>query len=145
VPEEEYTIPIGQADLKRSGSDITLVSWSKNVYLTLEVAKDLESQGISAEVLDLRTLRPLDTQALLSSVAKTHRCLIIQEQHLVASYGAYLSHLICDQIFDELDAPVKVVSALECPLPYSKALEEVVLPSKNRILHAVHELLEGGI
>lgn len=141
VPEGEYLIPIGKADIKRQGSDVTLITWSKNVFLVLEVAQELEQQGISAEVVDLRTLRPLDKEAVFNSVAKTHRCVIIQEQHEVASYGAYLSHLISTEIFDELDAPVGLVSTLEAPMPYSKALEVVLLPSKERIIEKVKAVL----
>jgi pyruvate dehydrogenase E1 component beta subunit len=145
VPEEEYTIPIGRADIKREGSDITLISWSKNVFLTLKVADALASEGISAEVIDLRTLRPLDKETVLNSVSKTHRALIIQEQHLVASYGTYLSHLITTEIFDELDAPVGLVSSLEVPMPYSKPLEEVVLPSEKRCIEEARRVLEGSL
>lgn len=143
VPEEEYTIPIGVADIKREGSDITLISWSKNVFLTLQVAEALAEQGISAEAIDLRTLRPLDEAAVLNSVAKTNRCLIIQEQHEIASYGSWLAHLIQSKIFDSLDAPVGLVSSLEVPMPYSKALEVHVLPSKERCIAAAHKVLEG--
>lgn len=141
VPEEEYTIPIGVADIKRQGSDVTLITWGKNVFLTLDVAKDLEAQGISAEVIDLRTLRPLDTQAIFNSVAKTHRVVVIQEQHSVASYGAYLAHLIQHEIFDELDAPIGLVSSLEAPMPYSKPLEAIVLPNKERCLEEIRRVL----
>lgn len=139
VPEEEYIIPIGKADIKREGTDITIISWSKNVFIALDTAKELEKQGISAEVVDLRTLRPLDKEAIFKSVAKTHRCLIIQEQNLVASYGAYISHLINSEIFDELDAPVRLLSSLEVPMPYSKSLEAVILPNKDK---AVAEALK---
>lgn len=143
VPEQEYLIPLGVADIKKRGSDITLITWSKNVFLSLEVAAALDAQGISAEVLDLRTLRPLDTEAILTSVAKTHRVLIVQEQHEMASFGAYISHLIQREIFDELDAPVGLVSSLEVPMPYSKSLESVILPSKDRCVAAAHKVLEG--
>ena len=143
VPEEEYLVPIGVADIKREGTDITLITWSKNVFLTLQVAEALAEEGVSAEVIDLRTLRPLDKQAVLNSVAKTHRALIIQEQHLVASYGAYLSHVISTEVFDELDAPVGLVSSLEVPMPYSKSLEAVVLPSKERCLEEARKVLHG--
>lgn len=144
VPEEEYLIPIGVADLKREGSDITLISWSKNVFMTLEVAEQLsEEHGISADVIDLRTLRPLDTVAITDSIKKTNRVVIIQEQHEVASYGAYLSHYISTKLFDFLDAPVQLVSSLEAPMPYSKALETVILPSKERCISACLEALEG--
>lgn len=138
VPEEEYLVPIGKADIKREGSDVTIVTWSKNLFLALDAAEELAQQGISAEVIDLRTLRPLDRETLFNSVAKTNRCVVLQEQHEVASYGAYLSHLISTDIFDELDAPVKLISTLEAPIPYSKALEVVLLPSKERVIEAVH-------
>ncbi len=140
VPEEEYIIPIGKGDIKKEGSDVTLITWSKNVFLTLKVAEKLSELGISAEVLDLRTLRPLDTELIFNSVAKTHRCVIIQEQHSVASFGAYLSHLIQSSIFDELDAPIEVVSCLEVPMPYSRKLEEVILPSEERCIEAVRKV-----
>jgi len=141
VPEGEYTIPLGVADVKKEGSDITLISWSKNVFLALETANALEQQGISAEVLDLRTLRPLDEEAIFNSVAKTNRVLIIQEQHEMASFGAYISHLISSRIFDELDAPVGLVSSLEVPMPYSKSLESVILPSKDTCVEAALRVL----
>jgi pyruvate dehydrogenase E1 component beta subunit len=140
VPEGEYLIPIGKADIKREGTDVTLITWSKSVFLTLDVAAALAQEGISAEVIDLRTLRPVDREAVLTSVAKTHRCVIVQEQHEVASYGSWLSHMIGTEIFDELDAPVKLVSTLEAPMPYSKALEVVLLPSKERIMQAVRDV-----
>lgn len=143
VPLEEYLIPLGKADIKRVGSDITIISWSKNVHMALQVADELQNAGVSAEVVDLRTLRPLDKDAVLNSVAKTHRVLVIQEEHQVASYGAFLGHLIATEVFDELDAPVGLVSSLEIPMPYSKALEAVVLPSKERCLAEAWKVLEG--
>lgn len=141
VPEEEYIIPLGVADVKKEGSDLTIITWSKNVFLSLDVAKQLEAEGISAEVLDLRTLRPLDRDAIFRSVSKTHRALIIQEQHEVASFGAYISHLISTEIFDELDAPVQMVSSLEVPMPYAKTLEAAILPSKEKCLEAARKVL----
>lgn len=141
VPEGEYTIPIGKADIKRQGEDLTIISWSKNVFLALQVADAIAAEGIKAEVIDLRSLRPLDTDTIFNSIAKTHRALIIQEQHLVSSYGAYLSHLITSSIFDELDAPVSLVSSLEAPISYAKTLESAVLPSKERCIEEVKRLL----
>lgn len=141
VPEEEYLIPIGKADIKREGTDVTLISWSKNIFMVLDAAEALQEQGISAEVIDLRTLRPLDKKTIFSSVAKTNRVVIVQEQHPMSSYGAYLSHLIATEMFDYLDAPAQVVSSLDCPMPYSKALEEVILPSVKKIVHEVKTVL----
>ena len=141
VPEEEYTIPFGVADIKKQGSDVTLVTWSKNVFMTLKAAAKLEQEGISAEVIDLRTLRPLDKDAIYNSVAKTNRVVVVQEQHSVASFGAYISHLISTEIFDELDAPVGLVSMPEVPMPYSKALEQVLIPSEEVVIDAVKKVL----
>jgi pyruvate dehydrogenase E1 component beta subunit len=143
VPEEEYLVPIGKAEVKREGKDITLVTWSKNLFLTQQVAEDLDKRNISAEIVDLRTLRPLDTETLFASVRKTHRVCIIQEQHQMASYGGWLSHLIQRELFDELDAPIGLVSSLDVPMPYSKALEVVVLPSKERCIEEITKVIEG--
>jgi pyruvate dehydrogenase E1 component beta subunit len=142
VPQEEYVIPIGVADVKKEGKDITLISWSKMVHVALEAATELEKDGISAEVIDLRTLRPLDKQAIFNSVSKTHRVVIVQEQHSVASYGAYLSHLISTEMFDELDAPVGMVSSAESPYPYSKALEPFIMTNKSTVLPVVRSVLD---
>jgi pyruvate dehydrogenase E1 component beta subunit len=141
VPEQEYTVPIGKADIKRDGSDVTIITWSKSLFIVLEAAEMLQAEGISAEVVDLRTLRPLDRDAIFASVAKTHRVVVVQEQHEVASYGAFISHLVSTELFDELDAPVQLVSTLEVPMPYSKRLEEVVLPGKKWVVDAVHRVL----
>ena len=141
VPEEEYLIPIGKADIKREGTDVTLISWSRSLFVTLQVAEKLAEQGINAEVLDIRTLRPLDKEAVLNSVAKTHRCIIIQDQYEIASYGAYLSHLIQREIFDELDAPVGLVSTMDVPMPYSKVLENYLRPNVENCLPEIEKIL----
>ncbi len=141
VPEEEYTIPIGVADVKREGSDVTLITWSKNVFLTLKAAEKLAADGISAEVIDLRSLRPLDTEAIARSLKKTNRTVIIQEQHEMASYGAFLSHHISTELFDYLDAPVSLISCPDVPMPYSKALEKVILPSEEQVVEAAKKVL----
>jgi pyruvate dehydrogenase E1 component beta subunit len=141
VPEEEYLIPIGVADIKHPGSDVTLISWSKNVFMALEAAEKLQQSGISTEVIDLRTLRPLDKQAIFTSVKKTNRVVILQEQHPVCSYGSYLSHLISTELFDHLYAPVELISSMDCPMPYSKSLEAAVLPSVAQVIETVKRTL----
>jgi pyruvate dehydrogenase E1 component beta subunit len=140
VPDGEYLIPLGKADIKKPGKDVTIISWSKNVHLALMVAEELEKINIDAEVIDLRSLRPLDTQTIFSSVKKTNRAVVIQEQHEVASFGSYLAFLIQRDCFDYLDAPVEVVSSLEVPMPYSGVLEEIVFPSVPRALEAVKKV-----
>lgn len=141
VPKGEHLVPIGKADIKRKGSDITLITWSKMLFLTMQVADELAKQGISAEIVDLRSLRPLDKETIFNSVAKTHRVAVIQEQHSVASFGAYISHLIQSEIFDELDAPVGVISSLEAPLSYARVLEDFVMPSVPRCLEEIKKIL----
>ena len=141
VPQEEYLIPLGSADIKRQGTDITLISWSKMVHLTMTVAELLSEKGISAEVVDIRTLRPLDKETIFRSVAKTHRAVVIQEQHAVSSYGAYIGHLITREIFDELDAPVGLVSSKECPFPYSPGLEPYIMTNKERCLEEINNIM----
>jgi len=140
VPDGEYLIPLGKADIKKPGKDVTIISWSKNVHLALMVAEELEKINIDAEVIDLRSLRPLDTETIFSSVKKTNRAVVIQEQHEVASFGSYLAFLIQRDCFDYLDAPVEVVSSLEVPMPYSGVLEEIVFPSVPRALEAVKKV-----
>lgn len=145
VPEEEYYVPIGKAEVKKEGTDVSLITWSKNLFLTQKVEAELAKEGISAEIVDLRTLRPLDKETLLNSVKKTNKAVVIQEQHEVASYGAYLAHVIQSEIFDYLDAPVGLVSTEEVPMPYSKPLEEVILPSVERCVREVKGVCEGTI
>jgi pyruvate dehydrogenase E1 component beta subunit len=140
VPDGEYLLPLGKADIKKPGKDVTIISWSKNVHLALMVAEELEKINIDAEVIDLRSLRPLDTETIFSSVKKTNRAVVIQEQHEVASFGSYLAFLIQRDCFDYLDAPVEVVSSLEVPMPYSGVLEEIVFPSVPRALEAVKKV-----
>ena len=141
VPEEEYVIPIGTADVKREGSDITLITWSKTYFLVQQVAEALEEEGISAEIIDLRSLRPLDEETLFQSVAKTNRAVVIQEQHQVASYGAYIAQLISRECFDDLDAPVGLASSREAPIPFSMGLEPHVLVNKDLILAEIRKTL----
>ncbi|MCS6961756.1 MAG: pyruvate dehydrogenase complex E1 component subunit beta [Deltaproteobacteria bacterium] len=140
VPDEEYLIPLGKGDIKKEGKDVTLISWSKNVHLALKVAEELEQDNIDAEVVDLRSLRPLDKDLIFGSVRKTNRVVVIQEQHEISSYGSYLAYLIQKDCFDYLDAPVEVVSSLEVPMPYSLSLEEIVFPSVARCKEAVYSV-----
>ena len=141
VAEGEYLSEIGKADTKREGSDITLIAWSKTVHTCLEAAKILAEQGHSAEVIDLRTIRPLDEKAVLESVIKTNRALIVQESSAQASVGAWLGHLIQEKVFDHLDAPVKLLSGEDCPYPYAKNLEALMVPDAQKISEIAKSLL----
>src|SRR5258708_5021461 len=125
VPEGEYLTPIGKADVKRAGSDVTLVCHSKTVALTLKAAEQLAEQSVSAEVLDLRSLRPMDETAVLESVAKTNRCVVVEEGWPHAGIGAQVVDIIQRDAFDQLDAPVLRGSQADVPMPYNKFLERL--------------------
>ena len=141
VPGGEHVVPLGVADLKRPGRDVTLVAWSKMVHTALKAADTLAGEGIEAEVLDLRTLRPLDERALLDSVARTHRCVIVQEGWPFAGIAAELITLIVEKAFDDLDAPPERITNLDVPMPYARNLENEVLPSAERVATAVRKML----
>ncbi len=137
VPEGEFLIPIGEADIKREGSDVTLIGWSKMLHLCMKTAEILAEHGIDAEVLDPRTLRPLDMGTILESVRKTHRVVIVEEAWPYASVGAEISDRIYHEAFDSLDAPIERVNGEDVPIPYAKNLEQAVLPSPEKIIAAV--------
>jgi pyruvate dehydrogenase E1 component beta subunit len=138
VPDEEYLTPIGVADIKRPGRDATIICHSKTVAPALNAAKTLEAEGIDCEVLDLRTIRPLDEQAILASVARTNRVVIAEEGWGFASVGAQVSDLIQREAFDDLDHPVIRVHQAEVPMPYNKHLERAAKVDAARIVAAVH-------
>ncbi len=142
VPEtDDHIVPIGQAEIKRAGDDVTLITYSRSLYATLEAAEQLASEGVNAEVIDLRTIRPLDLETLLNSVTKTHRAVIIEESWPYCGLGSGISDRIMQQAFDELDAPIRRVSVLDAPIPYSKAMEVPMLPNAERIIAAVNDVL----
>ena len=141
VPEEEYTIPIGVAEVKREGRDVTIVAYSKMLLLALEVAEDLEKEGISAEVVDPRTLRPLDTRTIIESVKKTNRTVVIESGAGFAGIGSEIATIISEQAFDYLDAPVERVTGANAPMPYAKNLERAKVPGKERVVAAVKKAL----
>jgi pyruvate/2-oxoglutarate/acetoin dehydrogenase E1 component len=141
VPEEEYVIPLGQADVKREGSDVTIVAWSKMISVALKAAERLQEEGISCEIVDPRTLRPLDETPILASVQKTNRCVIVEEGWPYAGLGAQLAYLIHREAFTDLDAPVTRVTGADVPMPYAKNLEYLATPSPARIVAAVREVL----
>jgi len=141
VPAGEHVVPLGVADVKRQGRDVTLVTWSKMLHATLKAAEQLAGEGIEAEVLDLRTIRPMDEDAVLASVRKTHRCVVVQEGWPFAGVAAEIITLVAREAFDELDAPPERVTNLDVPMPYARNLEDLVLPSPERILTTVRRVL----
>jgi len=136
VPDEETLVPIGVAAIPRAGTDVTIVAFGRPVKYALEAAATLQLRGISAEVIDLRSLRPLDEPAIMASVAKTGRAVVVDESWPAASVGAYIAHRIASERFDSLDAPVAFVSSEDVPMPYNHTLELAVQPSAAKIVAA---------
>lgn len=143
VAEGAFTIPIGQADIKKVGKDVSLISYSFKTLLAMQVAETLETQGISTEVVDLRSLRPLDRETIVQSVRKTHRAVIIEDDWRSYGIGAEIAATIQEEAFDELDAPVLRVASKEVPLPYAKNLEQAAMPDAQHVLEAVRQVLQG--
>ncbi|MCZ6712303.1 MAG: alpha-ketoacid dehydrogenase subunit beta [Gammaproteobacteria bacterium] len=141
VPDEPYTIPLGVAEVKRSGDDITLVATGRMVDEALAAADQLAGEGVSAEVIDPRTLSPLDMGTILDSVRKTTRAVVIHEAVKFCGLGAEIAATISDEAFDYLDAPVKRVGAPFTPIPFAPVLEKLYLPTKDTILEAVREIM----
>lgn len=141
VPDEEYLIPIGKGDIKREGKDITLIAWNKALHRAMEAAEQLERDNIQAEVLDPRTLQPLDLDLIFASARKTHRVVIVEEAWGFASVGAEISSQIQQHCFDDLDAPVLRVTNEFVPMSYNEAQEERTMPGVDRIVKAAKEVL----
>jgi pyruvate dehydrogenase E1 component beta subunit len=137
VPSEEYLVPIGKARVVRQGSNVTIVTYSKTVDLAMAAAEVLAEDGVEAEIIDLRTLKPLDFEAVSASVRKTHRAVVVHEAHRFAGFGAEIAASIQEEAFDFLDGPVLRVAALDAPIPYNRRLEERVLPQVADIVSAV--------
>jgi len=141
VPDEEYLIPLGQADIKREGSDVTVVAIELMVHRALAAAERLQEEGISLEIIDPRTLVPLDKQTIIDSVKKTGRLVIISEEPRTGSAAAEIAATVAEEAFDFLDAPVKRVCAPDTPIPFSPALEKFWLPDENNLIKAVREII----
>ncbi|MBX7205846.1 MAG: pyruvate dehydrogenase complex E1 component subunit beta [Bacteroidia bacterium] len=141
VPEEEYLLPIGKADIKREGSDVTIVSFGKIMKVALAAAEELAKEGISAEVIDLRTVRPIDYATVIESVKKTNRLVVVEEAWPLASISSELAYMIQKEAFDYLDAPVKRVTCRDVPLSYAPTMVEAFLPNTARTIEAVKSVL----
>ena len=141
VPEEEYVIPIGLADVKRAGSDVTIVSFNKMIKVALDAATELEKEGVSAEVVDLRTIRPLDIDTIVESVQKTNRLVVVDESWPYASISSEIAFQVQKYAFDYLDAPVKRVTGLDTPMHYAPTLVETYMPNPGRVINAVKSAL----
>lgn len=141
VPEGEHLVPLGKAEVKREGRDITLVAYSRMALVALEAADRLSGEGIEAEVVDLRTLRPLDMETVLTSVRKTNRAVTIEEAWRSYGIGAEVASRIQEEAFDHLDAPIHRVAGVEVPMPYAKNLEQAAIPDARRVVEEVKKLM----
>ena len=144
VPDEEYLIPLGLADVKRPGSDVTLVSWSHMVLKSLQAAEELAEEGISAEVIDLRTLVPMDTTCVLDSVRRTGRLVIAQEAIKRGGVGSDIAAIVAEQAFDALRAPIVRVAGLNTTIPFNLALEKAAVPQVGDIVAGVRSVMQAG-
>jgi pyruvate/2-oxoglutarate/acetoin dehydrogenase E1 component len=141
VPEEEYVIPLGQGDVKRPGKDVTVFATSHMVHKSLRAAEKLLEEGIDVEVVDPRTLNPLDKAVVLDSVMKTNRLVIVEEDCKTGGLGAEISAIVAEEAIEYLETPIKRVAALDTPIPFSPPLEAFVIPDESRIIEAVHEVM----
>ncbi len=141
VPEEDYLIPLGKGDIKRQGKDITVITYSRCVNQALTAAEELKKEGRELEIVDLRTLKPLDEDIFLSSVKKTGKALVVYEACRTGGFGAEIAAIIGEKAFDYLDAPIKRVAALDSPIPFNPKLEDYVLPNEKKIKAAALELM----
>ena len=142
VPGEDYVVPIGKAAVRRAGRDMTIITFGAMVYTALEAAKTLAGQGVEVEIIDLRSLAPLDREAILESVAKTSRVLLLHEATLTGGIGGELAAIIAEHAFEYLDAPVMRVASADAPVPYAPALETAFLPSVTKVVEAATRLVE---
>ncbi len=142
VPEEDFVVPIGVADVKREGDDLTIITYGATVHTCLEVANKLAEEGAEIEVIDLRTLAPLDKDCFLESVRKTSKALVVHEAHLTSGFGGEVAAIIAEEAWEALDGPVMRVAALDVPAPFSPPLEDAMLPDAAKIEKAARTLLE---
>lgn len=140
IPQEEYTVPLGKANVVIEGKDLTLVSHSRMVNLCKQVAVECAKKGISIELIDLRTIKPLDIATIATSVKKTNKCIVVEEGHIFGGIASEIGFQIMEHCFDYLDAPVERVCQLETPMPYSKALEKETIPTLARVLNAIEKM-----
>jgi pyruvate/2-oxoglutarate/acetoin dehydrogenase E1 component len=142
VPDEDYIVPLGKAAVRREGSDLTIITFGAMVHTALDAAKQLESDGVQVEVLDLRSLAPLDREAILASVAKTSRALLLYEARRTGGIGGELAAIIAEEAFEYLDAPIMRIASEDAPVPYAPPLETAFLPSVDKVVSAAKRLVE---
>ena len=136
LPAEDYTVPIGKAVVRREGKHLSIISYAAMMHTSLEAAADLAKEGIEAEVIDLRTLLPLDEDTILNSIKKTNKCLVVHEDTKTGGIAGEIAAILCERAFGDLDGPLMRVTALDTPVPYAPSLEGYFLPNKEKVLHA---------
>ena len=141
VPEGEYLLPIGKADVKRKGSDVTIVSFGKIIQVALDAAEELEKEGVSAEVIDLRTIRPIDYATIVESVKKTNRMIVVEESWPLGSISTELAYAVQKDAFDYLDAPIRRITQSDTPFPFAKTLIEAALPNVEKVVKVAKEVM----
>jgi len=144
VPDDQDAMPLGVANIVREGTDCTLVAYSRMTHVAMDAATQLAKENISCEIVDLRSLRPLDEETILSSVHKTHRCVIVHEGWPYGGVGAEIADRVQRLAFDDLDAPVLRVTQLDVPMPYNAKLEQLVMPQPDRVIAAVKTTMRRG-
>jgi pyruvate dehydrogenase E1 component beta subunit len=145
VPEDpDFLIPLGQAIVRREGTDVTVIAYMGMMYRAIEAAEELEKEGISVELVDPRTLRPMDTETIIASVRKTHRVVVVEAGAGFAGMGSEIAAFVTEQAFDDLDAPVERVTGSNAPMPYARNLEKLKTPSKDRILAAIRRVCNAN-
>lgn len=140
---EDFILPIGKAKIMREGKDVTIVGYSRNVKFSLEAAAELEKEGISCEVINLRTIKPMDRDTIIESLAKTSRMVTVEDGFPQSGIGAEIAAIVNESGFDYLDAPIERVSSMDIPMPYAKNLEDAVVPHVDSIVKAVKKTLQG--
>ena len=141
VPDEDYVVPLGKADVKRAGTDLSIITFGAMVHTALDAAKELEAAGVQAEVLDLRSLAPLDHESILASIAKTAKVIVLHEATLTGGIGGELAAIIGEHAFEYLDAPIMRVASADAPVPYAPPLEAAFLPSVEKVVAEAKKLV----
>ena len=141
IPDGDYVVPLGKADIKRKGTDVTIITWSRCVEFSLQAASDLAQQGIDTEVIDLMSLKPLDEETILDSVEKTGRVVIVHEACKNSGFGAEITAIINEKAFDSLDAPIERVAGLDVPMPFNPRLEAMAIPDVQKIIKSVKKVM----
>jgi pyruvate/2-oxoglutarate/acetoin dehydrogenase E1 component len=140
LPQEEYTVPLGKAVVRREGKDLTILTYAAMAHTSMDAAAELEKEGIDAEVIDLRTLLPLDKETIVASVKKTNKLMVVHEDTRTGGIAGEIAQIICEEAFEDLDGPVVRVTSLDTPVPYAPTLEEHFLPNVGKVVEAAREL-----